>query len=126
MVTKTFRLPPGCSIKSITIRETTLEDELAAAEVAHATGDNPAVSFVELVKAAIVAVDGRRVEKPYNPPNWSTRTWKYLTKYFQVINGAEVEKAAETFIKAAVDWTGGLASVADEKPVDDSGESGSG
>jgi hypothetical protein len=105
MIAKTFKMPKGCDIDYITLRETTIEDELDAAEEAEAEGGVASSSRLlhRLVVSAIVAVDKKRVKQPFTPPTWSSRTWQAIRGYYTRLNGTDQKELQGNF-EAAEDW----------------------
>jgi hypothetical protein len=85
------------SIKSFTIRETDGKDEDAAAIVARARGGTATV-MEELVKRAIMFVDGQPVNHTEGVPfeawdGWNSATRSFVTNAFQSVNGFMKEDA---------------------------------
>lgn len=100
-----FELPPDkgprrCDIRSVTIKETNGEDELAAKLAADAKGKSGSVN-IETIRLSIVAVDDKPVAQPFaDLDKWNTRTRKLIADYFSSINGSD-EGESDGFIKAA-------------------------
>lgn len=81
----TANLPERCNIKSVSIRETTGVDERNAALAAEA---KKTATYPELIRLAIVAVDGQPVSPPgaVDFDNWNSRTRKAVGLLFDRIN----------------------------------------
>lgn len=95
-----FDFPPGkWSVQSVTIREVTGRDELAAAKLAEA---KKTTAYTELIKLAIVEVDGAPVAPAGNVPleEWTTKTRKAVARYFDELNDV-AEAALDPLIRRA-------------------------
>ena len=102
----TFPLPPSTghksvNCKSISLREVTGTDEALAATIAEAKGKSGS-TFNELLRLAIVKVDGKNVEQPFTDMDrWNSRTRRFLLDAFNSMNGASA-KETEDFLAGAV------------------------
>lgn len=95
-----FRMPRGCTVGTIHLRETTGKDEQRAVLLAKQKGDKG--SFLdEMVKLSIVRVDDEPVEQPFTEiEDWSSKTRAYALKAYLKINGTD-EDESEDFLSSA-------------------------
>lgn len=84
---RTFKFPKGCSVGSITMRETTGKDEENAIRQAELKGS---VTFYpnELLRCAIVKVDGAAAGL-VDLESWNSRTRLFAKAAFNKMNSAE-------------------------------------
>ena len=92
----------GCNITSVTMIETTGEDEEVAAGWAKAKGD--AVSPAEeLVRISICEVNDASVEQPFMDFNrWNTKTRSYVLAAWKAINIVE-DSDLDDFLKTGLE-----------------------
>lgn len=99
---KNTKGPRRVDISSITMRETNGDDERLAGANAEAKGDKEQVG-VELVRLAVVKVNGVKVSQPYNAmDSWNERTRKFALWAYNEINGTTLEEK-EAFLSSATE-----------------------
>lgn len=99
LLRQTYPLPARCSVNTVTIRETNGIDEKNAAIAADAKDGNV---IEELIRIAIVEVDGEKVNPPASVQfeAWTTRTRKAVIMFFNRLNDASDEEMAPLFVMA--------------------------
>ncbi len=96
-----FELPAKCNVKTISIRETDGKDESEAAEMAEAKGKSRTVTD-ELVRLAIVKVNGKPVPKPFSDyDHWNTKTRRAVFMAWLSVNG--MDEKEQDFLERGVD-----------------------
>jgi hypothetical protein len=105
-----FQLPQGkgtkrVDIQSVSLREITGKDEVLAASIAEAKGKQGSIQL-ELVRLAIVKVDGQSVQQPFGDlDGWNSRTRKFVLDAFLSINSTS-EKESEVFLSTVSEDAG--------------------
>jgi hypothetical protein len=92
-----FTLPESrrTTLKTMTLRETRVEDEYLAAAAAARVNDGRTADD-ELVRRAIVAVDGDPVVQPFlDFDTWNTATLGFAVAKFKEINGVTADELAQ-------------------------------
>jgi hypothetical protein len=97
-----FRFGPGHDIEELVMRQTDGIDERDAAKMVDARPEETGI-YAELVRLAIVSVDGQIVDQPFMPVDrWSTKTRNLVMDAYNALNeNDEAEKAA--FLAASED-----------------------
>lgn len=104
MLHRKFPLGERCNCREIVIREVNGIDEQEAALRADMRGKRSSI-YAELVRLAIVEVDGKRVEQPFlEIEQWNMVTRTLVRSAFDSINDLEAAEL-ETFLAASVDVT---------------------
>ncbi len=95
-----FKMPKGCSVREIVVRETTGKDEGEAVALAKQKGEKG--SFLdEMVKRSIMSVDGSPVSQPFTDlEEWSSKTRSYALKAYLKVNGTD-DNESEDFLQSA-------------------------
>lgn len=97
----TYRLPERCNIQTVSIKETNGKDEGIARAAAESRGAAGSVGE-ELVKLAIVAIDGNPVPQPLVAwDEWSSRTRLAVTRAFDRVNGLSGEETQVFLLSGA-------------------------
>jgi hypothetical protein len=94
---------PGRSIplESFSLRETTGEDDIAAAERSAAAGGKALASYRnDVIAEAFLAVNGEAVTAPYGWRHWPSKARDFVLLAFTKMNDAPA-KELEDFEKAA-------------------------
>jgi hypothetical protein len=105
-----FKFPGKCSVDSVVVRETNGIDEQAAALAASTKGGQASV-YTELVRQAIVEVNGQKIQQPYMElEQWNSKTRALLMKAYEQVNELPDEQLS-VFLAASEDVTPGLAVV---------------
>lgn len=105
-----FKLPKGCSISSIVIRETNGIDEIEAAMSADNLGEKTSI-LSELVKLAIVEVDGEKVQQPFAElSHYNSKTRALIMRGYEQLNDLPPEELS-VFLASSEDVTPGLKAV---------------
>ena len=100
MMSTTFELPLSkrASIRTLTLRETLVEDEYLASAAAARVNDGRTADD-ELVRRAIVEIDGAPVPTPLSEfDTWSTATISFAVLKFKELNGVTSDEMA-AFLK---------------------------
>jgi hypothetical protein len=88
-------------LESFTLRETSGEDDIAAAERATVSGSKSAMSFRnDVIAEAFVAVNGDPVVTPYGWRTWPSKARDFVLLAFTKMNDAPAGELAD-FEKAA-------------------------
>lgn len=95
MRSRRFTFPDGCSIREVVVREINGLDQRKAFKMAEVTGGTNLEVMEEMVRLAIVEVDGQAVTQPYTEvSSWNSRTLQLLTLAFNELNQATDSEAA--------------------------------
>lgn len=87
-----FKLPAGCTIGEVVLRETNGEDEMQAMKFSKAQGATSSI-VQELMRLAICEVDGKPAEQPFQDDKaWNSRTRSFVLKAYLKINSVEDEE----------------------------------
>jgi len=93
MEQRTFDLPAGCTIQTVTLRETNGKDEKAA----HDDAKTMKIDVTEaMIRRAVVEIDGNPVSWPVSEfESWNTKTRVLVARAFHVLNGTTDEELAD-------------------------------
>jgi len=109
---KKFTLPKGCSIQTFVMREIDGEDEREAGRWIAARGnveDSGITLIEEQLKVALVAVNGRKVDAPFQGlEKFSSKTRRFMMEAFGQMNGIEEDEVE--------DFLGASAQIVEESP----------
>lgn len=114
-LTKRFQLPPGCSVRSVVVRELVAADELTAALWAESNApaemlETPAGQIAaeqrELVRVSLVEVDGEEVNIDGVPflgmDGWTLRTYRAVRLFYNNVNTLDDKELRKSLAGAEV------------------------
>ncbi len=107
-----FKLPKGCSISELVMRETNGRDEAQAIQSSKSLGEKG--SFLnEMLKLSIVSYDDVPAVQPLAElEDWSSKTRSFLLKAYMKINSVSDDKEESDFLDSAELCTGSNNTVA--------------